>query len=203
MDYSKNGVSMLNGQNGLKYEMCSRRKKVFLQAHGHYIWRSVVTGYDSSKREKTATKKELKKNNKRAMNFIWEGLPNTVRENVGKCSPVEELWDKLHDIYFSPITYSENFKEDAYINQEELCSPCQTDSEDEEYIITRGMLFCFNCEKCGHLEIECHEGNETEKLIEKEDNYEAELTSVLDELREENKPLKKELMKKNESFHFV
>jgi hypothetical protein len=53
------------------------------------------------------------------------------------------------------------------------------------------MLFCFNCEKCGHLEIECHEGNETEKLIENEDNYEAELISDLDELREENKSLKK------------
>jgi hypothetical protein len=42
------------------------------------------------------------------------------------------------------------------------------------------MLFFFNCEKCGHLEIECHEGNETEKLIEKEDNYEEELISALD-----------------------
>ena len=63
------------------------------------------------------------------------------------------------------------------------------------------MLFFFNCEKRGHLEIECHEGNETKKPIEKEDNYEAELTSALDELREENKPLKKELMKQKESVH--
>jgi hypothetical protein len=58
--------------------------------------------------------------------------------------------------------------------------------------------------KCGHLEIECHEGNETEKLIEKEDNYEEELISALDELRkerEENKSLKKELMKQKESAH--
>jgi hypothetical protein len=53
------------------------------------------------------------------------------------------------------------------------------------------MLFCFNCEKRGHLEIEFHEGNETEKLIEKEENYEAELISALDELREENKSLNK------------
>jgi hypothetical protein len=34
------------------------------------------------------------------------------------------------------------------------------------------MLFGFNCEKRVHLEIECHEGNETKKLIEKEDNDE-------------------------------
>jgi hypothetical protein len=135
------------------------------------------------------------------MDFIWEGLPNPVREKVGKCSSAKELWDKLHDIYSSPITDSENVKEDADTNQEELCSPCQADSEDEEYIITRGMLFCFNCEKHGHLEIECHEGNETEKLIEKEDNYEEELISALDELREENNSLKKELMKQKESVH--
>jgi hypothetical protein len=77
------------------------------------------------------------------MDFIWEGLRNLVREKVGKCSSTKELWDKLHDIYFSPITDSKNIKEDADTNQEELCSPCQVDSEDEEYIITRGMLFCF------------------------------------------------------------
>jgi hypothetical protein len=86
MDYSENGVPMFNGQNGLKYEMWSIRMKVFLQAQGHYIWLSVVTIYDSSKMEKTAAKKELKKNNKIEMDFIWEGLPNLVREKVGKCS---------------------------------------------------------------------------------------------------------------------
>ena len=43
MDYSENGVPFLNGENGLKYEMWSRRSKVFLQAQGHYIWLSVVT----------------------------------------------------------------------------------------------------------------------------------------------------------------
>jgi hypothetical protein len=37
------------------------------------------------------------------------------------------------------------------------------------------MLFFFNCEKHRHLEIEFHEGNETKKLIENEDNYEEEL----------------------------
>ena len=92
IDYSKNGVPMFNGQNGFKYEMWSRRTKVFLQAQRHYIWLSVVTGYDSSKRAKTATKKELKKNNKIAMDFIGEGLPKPVREKVGKCSSSKELW---------------------------------------------------------------------------------------------------------------
>jgi hypothetical protein len=57
MDYSENGVPMFNCQNGFKYEMWSRRIEVFLQAQGHYIWISIVTGYDSSKRAKTAAKK--------------------------------------------------------------------------------------------------------------------------------------------------
>jgi hypothetical protein len=50
--------------------MWSIRTEVFLQEQGHYIWLSVVRGYDSSKREKTASKKELRKNKKIAMDFI-------------------------------------------------------------------------------------------------------------------------------------
>jgi hypothetical protein len=171
MDYSENGVPMFNGQNGLKYEMWSIRTKVFLQAQGHYIWLSVVTGYDSSKREKTATKKELKKNNKIAMDFIWEGLPNPVREKVGKCSSAKELWDKLHNVYSSPITESENAKEDAGTEQEERCSSCQTDSEEEEY--------------------EEAEVDYREQLIS--------AIEYLKKEREENKSSKKELMKQKES----
>jgi hypothetical protein len=70
MDYSDNGVPLLNGQNGLKYEIWSGRMNVFLQAHGYYISLSVITGYDSSKSEKTAAKKELKKDKKIEMDFI-------------------------------------------------------------------------------------------------------------------------------------
>jgi hypothetical protein len=69
--------------------MWSRRNKVFLQEHGNYIWLLVVIGYDSSKREKSTTKKELKKNKKITMDFIWEGLPNMVVEKVGKRSSVK------------------------------------------------------------------------------------------------------------------
>jgi hypothetical protein len=79
MDYYDNGVPLFNGQNGLKYKMWSGRTKVFLQEQGYYIWLSVITGYDSSKREKTVVKKELKKNNKITMDFISKGLPNPVR----------------------------------------------------------------------------------------------------------------------------
>jgi hypothetical protein len=82
------------------------KEKSIFTGTGTLYFISVVTGYDSSKREKTATKKELRKNNKIEMDFIWEGLPNPVREKVGKCSSAKELWDKLHDIYSSPIADS-------------------------------------------------------------------------------------------------
>jgi hypothetical protein len=91
------------------------------------------------------------------MDFVLEGLYDLVKEKVGKCLSAKELWDKLHNIYSLPITESENVKEYASTDQEEQFSSCQTDSKDEEYIINKSMLFFFNCEKHGCLEMECHE----------------------------------------------
>jgi hypothetical protein len=106
MDYSENLAPMFNGHNGFKYEMWSRRTKVFLQAQRHYIWLSIVIGYDSSKKENSLSYEELKTNKKIAMDFIQEGLPNMVSEKVGKCSSTKFFWDKLHEIYSSPIANS-------------------------------------------------------------------------------------------------
>jgi hypothetical protein len=143
-----------------------------LQAHGYDIWYSVVTGYNATKKPKTATKKELKKNNKIAMDFILEGLPDSVKDKVGKCSSAKELWDKLHNIYFSPITESENAKEDAGTKQEERCSSCQTDSEEEE---------------CEEAEVDYRE-----ELI-------SAIECLFEEKRKENKSLQEELKKNEES----
>jgi hypothetical protein len=90
-----------DGQIGLKYEMWNKNMKVFLQAHGYDVWHLVVTGYTSSKKPKTASKKELKRNNKIAMDFILEGLCDSVKDKVGQCSSTKELWDKLHNLYFT------------------------------------------------------------------------------------------------------
>jgi hypothetical protein len=148
-----------------------QKNEKFLKAQGYDVWYSVVTGYTTTKKPKTTTKKELKRNNKIAMDFIWEGLPDLVREKVGKCSSAKELWDKLHNLYFkeSPITKPENAKEDARTKQEEICSSCQTDSKEED----------------------CEEG-----IV----DLEAELISALDELtkeRKKNKSLEEQLVKKN------
>jgi hypothetical protein len=105
------------------------------------------------------------------MDFIWEGLPKPVREKLGKFSSAKELWDKLHDIYSSPIADSKNAKEYVDTEQEEICSSCQTNSEEEEY---------------DEAEVDYKE-----KLMS--------VIKYLRKEREENKSSKKELMKQKQS----
>jgi hypothetical protein len=53
-----------------------------------------------------------------------EGLCDSAKDKVGKFSSTKDFWDKLHDIYFSPITKLEFTKGDTG-----TCSSCETDSE--------------------------------------------------------------------------
>ena len=85
------GVPMFNCQNGFEYEIWNNMMKVFLQAQGNDVWLAVVKGYNSTKKAKTTAKKELKKKNKIAIDFIWKALPDPVREIVGQCSSAKEL----------------------------------------------------------------------------------------------------------------
>jgi hypothetical protein len=83
-------------------------------AHGYDVWKSVVTGYTATKKPKTATKKELKRNNKIEMDFILEGLCDSTKDKVGQCSSAKELWDKIHNLYFKE---SHSITEPEHANQ--------------------------------------------------------------------------------------
>jgi hypothetical protein len=87
------------------------------------------------------------------MDFIMEGFRDSIKDKVGKCSLAKELWDKLHNIYSSPIRNSDISKEYVDIEKEVRCSTCQTNLEDEECEVNIGMYFFFNCEEVGHLQI--------------------------------------------------
>jgi hypothetical protein len=52
-----------------------------------------------------------------------KGLPDPVREKVGKCSSTKEIWDKIHNLYSkeSLITESDPIKETVGTEQEEIC----------------------------------------------------------------------------------
>jgi hypothetical protein len=70
----------------MKYDMWRKRMKTFLEAQGYDVWHLVVTGYNSTKKPKTISKKELKRNNKIALDFILEGLHDLVKDKTGQCS---------------------------------------------------------------------------------------------------------------------
>jgi hypothetical protein len=135
MDCTNNGMPMFDGQN---YEIWSSRMKVFLEAQGFDIWNSVVSGYTTPKKPlKTATKKELKRNNKITMDAILDGLSDLVKVKVGQCSSTKEIWDKLHNLYSKGsllvITEPEHVdqdKEDVEIEQEERSSSCLRSEEE-------------------------------------------------------------------------
>jgi hypothetical protein len=112
------------------------------------------------------------------MDFILEGLPDLVKDKVGKFSSAKEIWDKLYNSYskgshlITELEHTNQNKEYFKTEQEEICSSCQTDSEEED----------------------CEEG-----IV----DLEVELSSALDELvkeRKKNKSLKEQLVKNSQEI---
>jgi hypothetical protein len=95
MEYIMFALPRFDGQNGQRYEMWSISMKTFLEAQGYDVWKSVVTGYTTTKKPYTATKKELKRNNKISMDFILEGLPNSIKIK----------WENVHQLKNFGISY--------------------------------------------------------------------------------------------------
>jgi hypothetical protein len=104
------------------------------------------------------------------MDFILEGLCESVKDKVGKFSSAKELWDKIHNLYFTK-SHSTTNTEHANHNKEY--------EEDVELVWEEKISL-------GHIDSE-------------EENYERHLTSALDKLvkeRERNKSLEEELIKR-------
>jgi hypothetical protein len=128
--YANNGIPIFDGHN---YEMWNIRMNLFYRHTYFYVSQSVVARYTDSKKPNIAAKKELKINNKISMDFIFEGLPDLVKEKVRQFSSTKELWDKLHNFFYkeTPLIIEPNHvdqdKEDTETEQEEICSSCQID----------------------------------------------------------------------------
>jgi hypothetical protein len=82
MEYAEIRVPQFDGQNVLSYELWRNMMKSFLGAQGYDVWYSIVTRYTDSKKLKTASKKELKRNKKIEMNFMLEGLLDPLKTKV-------------------------------------------------------------------------------------------------------------------------
>jgi hypothetical protein len=81
MECTDNGTPLFDGHN---YFFWIIRMKEFLQAQGFDIWKSIVTGYTTSKKPpNTTSKNELRRNKKIAMDSILDALPDSVKFKVG------------------------------------------------------------------------------------------------------------------------
>jgi hypothetical protein len=154
-----NGIPPFDGSN---FEYWKNRMETYLKALGEDVWISVASGYNSSKKPKTATQKEAKRNNKLAIDTILDGLTDSVKSKVGSCASAKHLWDKLQELYArEEVEEEEEVEEDYNIS----------DFKEEN----RGQFFCFNCEGVGHVEFECphprieRSDTEEEKSNEEED----------------------------------
>jgi hypothetical protein len=170
-----NGIPPFDGSN---FEYWKNRMETYLKALGADVWISVASGYNASKKPKTTTQKEAKRNNKLAIDTILDGLTNSVKSKVGSCASTKYLWDKLQELYAREEAEEEEEVEEDYNI---------SDFKEEN----RGQLFCFNCEGVGHVEFECphprieRSDTEEEKSNEEEENHKEKI------IRQEDENLKK------------
>lgn len=100
------------------FDMWEIIMRTFLQSEGMEIWESVI---DDSKMDG-----ESKEYNARAAKTILDGLPDSVKKNLGKYSSAKDIWDRLHELHakgaltmtmsqeenYEPIIEAENEKVD-------------------------------------------------------------------------------------------
>ena len=82
-------ISLLLSKEG--YALWSIRMRVYLESLGYGVWNSVIYDYIPQKIPRNTSQKESKKNNSREMEAILDGLPQSLKENIGKCTSTKEL----------------------------------------------------------------------------------------------------------------
>ena len=97
----------------------------YLQLLGCGVWNVVISDYIIPKRVRATSQKESKKNYSRAMEAILDGLPQPIKENIGKCISAKELWVKLEKLYLveqraeARLAILENDSKDEEISENE------------------------------------------------------------------------------------
>ena len=72
--------------------------KAFLKKYG--VWEIVINAANPSKKKtKAEAQKEAKKHNATALKFLLDGLPSSIKENLGEFTSARELWLKLEGYY--------------------------------------------------------------------------------------------------------
>ena len=92
------------------FNIWEARMRNFLKTQGIEIWKSVIVD--------SMMDGESKEYNAKVTKAILNGLPDSIKNNLGKCSSTKGIWDKLHDLHSKgafPMTISQ--EDDG--NQEE------------------------------------------------------------------------------------
>ena len=82
-----------------EYAVWRKGMSVYLQSVGYGLWNAVITDYILPKRVRTTSQKESKKNNSREMEVVLDGLPQPIKEKLGKSISVKEIQITLEKLY--------------------------------------------------------------------------------------------------------
>lgn len=167
-----------------KYTEWSIRMQVSLKAVGFDVWKSITTDYTAPKEVNTITQKDARKNNSMAMETILEGLTDSTKGKIGKCSSVKELWKKFeklcskaHDTKDNSDSAKESSLEYYDLNEDVISSSSsmtdQSDFEEEERIVDLEA----------ELEVALEEISRMHKLINKQAKHLFLLHSQLEEVK--------------------
>jgi hypothetical protein len=165
-DNIPNGIPPFDGRN---FEYWKNRMETYLKSLWADVFFSVSSGYNALKKPKTAAQKEVKRNNKLAIDTILDGLTDSVKSKVGSCASTKEIWDKLQDLYA---------REEVEEEEEEVEEDYNISDFKEE---NRGQFFCFNCEGVGHVVFEFPHPRIERDDSEEEENHEVEMFQQEDE----------------------
>ena len=78
------------------FDIWVARMRNFLKNKGIEVWKLVITN---------SMLEGESEYNTRAMKIILDGLPDSMKANLEKCSSAKGIWDKLHDLHSKgPLT---------------------------------------------------------------------------------------------------
>ena len=102
--YTENGSPILEEE----YIFWSTRMEIYLKSLGCDLWNTVITDYSPPNRVRAPAQKKSKKINANAMEAILDGLPQSIKRNIGECVLAKGLYDKLEKLYFDEDREKEN-----------------------------------------------------------------------------------------------
>ena len=92
------------------FDVWEIKMRAFLMFEGIEVWESVI---DDSKMDKESMEYDAQ-----ATKTILDGLPDSVKRNLGKYTSAKDIWDRLHDLHAKGALTMTMSKEEPIIEVE-------------------------------------------------------------------------------------